>query len=131
MYHSENPNPPSFVGSLKNIGSSIVSLLETRLALLCTELEEEREHAIHLLLLGVVSVIFLILGMIVGTFFVVVLFWDSPYRLHAMGSVALVYFLVSGGAAWKARAYLNQRTRFLDATLTELEKDSASLKKAE
>lgn len=131
MYHSENPQPPSLIGSLKNLGSTLVSILETRLALLCTELEEEREHAIQMVILGIVSVVFLILGLVVATFFVVVLFWDSPYRLHTLGIVAGVYFAISASTAWKARAWINQRPRFLDATLTELEKDSASLRRPE
>ncbi|MES2310403.1 MAG: phage holin family protein [Verrucomicrobiota bacterium] len=114
--------------ALKNLGSSFVSLLGTRLALLCTELEEEREHLLRLFILGVISVIFFSLGLVTFSFFVVVLFWDSPYRLQAIGVMSFAYLLISGIAGWKVRDYLNARPRFLDSTLTELEKDCDTLR---
>jgi uncharacterized membrane protein YqjE len=128
MYPSENPQGPSFMEALKNLGSSFVSLLGTRLSLLCTELEEEREHALRLLILGVVAVLFLLLGLVTLSFFVVVLFWDSPYRLHAIGVMAFGYLMVSLMAGWKARVFLDSRPRFLDSTLSELEKDCETLR---
>ncbi len=114
--------------SLKNLGSSFVSLLGTRLALLCTELEEEREHAIRLIALAVMAVLFLLLGLVVLSFFVVVLFWDSPFRVHAIGTMAILYLIISLIAGWRAREILDARPRFLDATLTELEKDCDTLR---
>lgn len=128
MYSSENPQGLSFMESLKNLGSSCVSLLGTRLALLCTELEEEREHALKLIILGVLSALFLLLGLVVMSFFVVVLFWNSPFRLHAIGLMAFGYLTLSMIAGWKARVFLDERPRFLDATLTELEKDCDSMR---
>lgn len=128
MYSSENPQGLSFMESLKNLGSSFVSLLGTRLALLCTELEEEREHALKLIILGVLSALFLLLGLVVLSFFVVVLFWDSPFRLHAIGVMAFGYLTLSLIAGWRARSFLDERPRFLDATLTELEKDCDSMR---
>ncbi len=114
--------------SLKNLGSSFVSLLGTRLALLCTELEEEREHAIKFIGLAVMAVLFLLLGLVVLSFFVVVLFWESSFRLHAIGMMALIYLIISLIAGWKAREILDARPRFLDSTLTELEKDCDTLR---
>ncbi len=129
MYPSENPQGLTFMESLKNLGSSFVSLLGTRLALLCAELEEEREHVIKLLVLGVVAVLFLLLGLVVISFFVVVLFWDSPFRLHAIGVMGFTYLTISLIAGWKMRVFLDERPRFLDSTLTELEKDCDTLRR--
>ena len=128
MYPSENPQGLSFMESLKNLGSSFVSLLGTRLALLCTELEEEREHAVKLIGLAVMAVLFLLLGLVSLSFFVVAFFWDSPFRLHAIGIMALIYLILSLISGWKAREILDARPRFLDATLTELEKDCDTLR---
>lgn len=88
--------PPGFLGSVKTLASSVLELLHVRVELFALEWHEERERAKHLLVLGVAGVLMLGLGLLLLTFFIIVLFWDS-YRLLAIGIVTALYL---GGGAW-------------------------------
>lgn len=91
------PNPqqselrqPGFIGSIKTLAGSVLELLRVRVELFALEWHEERERAKQLLVLGVAGVLMLGLGLLLLTFFIIVLFWDS-YRLVAIGVVTALY----------------------------------------
>ncbi len=130
MTPQEAPAASSFKDSVRLLFATLVSMLQTRLELLCTELEEERERMVELLIFGLAALVFISLGVILLTFFIAVIFWET-HRLEAIGGCTLFYFLLGGLAAWKAKQNLDNRPRFLDATLSELEKDHQRIRESE
>ena len=114
------------LAALRRLASSAVELLYTRLELIATELEEERNRLLHLLVLIVASSFFLTLGIILLTFFIVVLAWDT-HRVLAVGLLTVAYLVIGVILAAKAHAAAKTHARLFAATLAELKKDRDGL----
>ena len=107
--------------------SGFVRLLQTRLELALTELEEERERLKEIVVLGVVSLVFLILGLLLLTLFVAALFWDS-YRFYVLGGFAVFYLALAFIMGFVIRNRAQSKPRLFSASLSELAKDRERLK---
>jgi uncharacterized membrane protein YqjE len=112
--------------SLRNLAATLVGVLQTRLELLVTEVEEERVRLGRLLALAAVAIFFLSLSVLTLTLFVIVLFWDT-YRLPVIGGLAVVYLVIGGTAAFAARRQVSAKPRLFSASLAELIKDRERL----
>jgi len=114
------------LGSLTTLAATLVAIAHTRLNLLSTDLEEEREHIFSLLVLALAALFFLGVGVVLAAILLVVAFWDT-HRLLVLGTLA-GFFLAVGMAAWgfamhKART----KPRLFTASLSELFKDQQQL----
>ena len=113
-------------GSLRRLLATLLEVAQTRIALVATELEEQRLRSAQLLMIGFVTMFMVGMAMMFGTLFVVVTFWDNN-RTAALGGVTLFYLVLAAiaGAVWyrchKARPHL------FEATLAELQKDRDEL----
>jgi uncharacterized membrane protein YqjE len=112
--------------SLRDLARTFLALLQNRLEIFASEIDEQRALLARIALLAAVAAFCLGLAVILGVLFVVVLFWDTN-RLLAIGSLAGA--LGAGGvvALLMLRAAVRQRPRLLAATLAELRKDRAKL----
>jgi len=117
---------PGLLQSLRNFAATLVALLRTRLDLLATELEEERLRLARALLWGCVALVFLVLGVVMLTFFVVALFWDT-HRVLVSGLLALIYLAIGVAAALVARSRAQARSKLFSASLAELTRDREQL----
>lgn len=114
--------------SLKSLGRIAVEMLQTRLDLLATELAEEQGRITELLLIGAVSLSCLFLAAVFAAFFVVMVFWDTPYRLIVPGVIAAA-LLVVAVALWVAfRRRIRSKPRLFSATLEEISADIERLR---
>lgn len=112
--------------SLTTLAATLVAIAHTRLALLSTDLEEEREHFISLLVLALAALFFLGVGVLLATLLLVVAFWDT-YRLPLLG-VLTGLFLAAGIAAWRIALHkVRSKPRFFAASMAELLKDRQQL----
>ena len=112
--------------SLSVLATTLVAIAHTRLELLSTDLEEEREHLLSLLALSLAALFCLGVGVLLATILLVATFWDT-HRLLVLGSLA-GFFLAAGMAAFgfamhKART----KPRLFAASLLELFKDRQQL----
>lgn len=113
--------------SIRKLASTLVGILQTRLEILATELEEAKLQLRQQLLLGLAALFCLGLGIVLLAVFFVVLFWDS-HRLAVLGVMA-GFFLGAGAIAVLAlRARAAENTRMFSDTLAELAKDREQLK---
>jgi len=112
--------------SLRDLARTFLALLQNRLEIFASEIDEQRALLARIALLAAAAAFCLGLAVILGVLFVVVLFWDTN-RLLAIG--ALAGALGAGGvvALLMLRAAVRQRPRLLVATLAELRKDRAKL----
>ena len=112
--------------SLSNLFATLVTLAQTRLELLTTELHEEVQHAVGVAIWAFVVLLAAMIGLILGGLTIVFVYWDT-HRVLAATLVTAAFFAVALVAALVLIAKINARPRFLDATLTELARDSESL----
>lgn len=121
------PARPGIFDSVKALLATMVGIAHTRIELIGTELREEVDRAASLLLRAIVMLLFLGVGLVLAAVAVIIAFWDSNRLLAAIllaaGSLGV------GGVLWlSVQTSLRARPRFLDATLTELEKDEQKLR---
>ena len=107
---------------------TLVQAVRTRGELLTTEVEEEFERVGRVLLLGMATLLAGILGALIAGFVVVLVFWDT-HRLAAALAVLGVFLLGAALCGLAVRRELRARPRLLDATLTELARDVARLRR--
>ena len=108
---------------------TIVQAVQTRAELLTTEVEEEFERVGRVLLLGMATLLAGILGALIAGFVVVLVFWDT-HRLAAALGVLGVFLVGAALCGLAVRRELHARPRrLLEATLTELARDVAWLRR--
>ena len=123
----ESPGPATnLLRSLVQLGGTLLATAQTRVELLTTELSEDLERGVRILLWGFVALLAGILGLLLAGVTLIVFFWDT-HRLGASVGVTLVFLLVAAVAGWIARERLQEKPRVLDATRTELTRDVAVL----
>jgi uncharacterized membrane protein YqjE len=116
--------------SLRRLVATAVETVQVRLALLSTEIEQEKLRLFDALLWAGLALLLLGTGMLLLSGFVIVLFWDS-YRLLALGALALLYL---GAGAWlmqRARRRLRSPGGVFNSSVTELARDRSGLERPE
>lgn len=113
--------------SIRKLALTLTGVLQTRLGIFATELEEAKLQLSQLLLLGLVALFCLGLGIVLLAVFFVVLFWDS-YRLAVLGVMAGFFLGMGIFAVLALRAKAAENTEMFSATLAELAKDREQLK---
>lgn len=104
---------PGLVQSLRRLAATLIALLQTRLELLANELEEERVRLVQVLLWGCIALAFLLLGVVMLTLFVVVLFWDT-HRVLVSGLLALTFIAIGLAAVAVALSFSTKHRPSLD-----------------
>ena len=100
----------------------MVAIVHTRLQLLVTELEEDRQHLFELIILALVTLFCLGVGVILATVLLVLVYWDS-HPLLVLGILTCAYLGAGALAlAWALRK-IRRRPRLLAQSLAELAKD--------
>lgn len=108
--------------SLRGLAATLIEAVHTRLELAATEIEEERLRILQLLLWGGLSLFFIALGLVMLTFFVVLVFWETD-RVLVTFLIAAFYLGIGAVLAFQARARARRKSKLFAATLAELDKD--------
>jgi uncharacterized membrane protein YqjE len=112
--------------SLRNLARTSVAIVQTRIEIFASEIDEERTRLARIAVLAALAAFCLGLAVILLVFFLVVLYWDTD-RLLAIGVLAGVFAVGGIAACLVLRAAVSQRPKFLSATLAELRKDRTKL----
>ena len=124
----ESPGPATnLLRSLVQLGGTLLATVQTRVELLTTELSEDLERGVRILLWGFVALLAGILGALLAGVTLIIYFWDT-HRLGASVGVTLVFLVVAAVAGWIARERLQEKPRVLDASRTELRRDVVALR---
>src|ERR1035438_8991286 len=121
------PAEGGLLSSVTRVFQTLRDLAENRLELFFVELKEERIRLFDALLLAAIAIVCALMTLVMVTFTVVVIFWDTN-RLLVLALVTVVYAVAATVAFVKLRARL-QRWQAFSATLEEFKKDSACFKK--
>jgi uncharacterized membrane protein YqjE len=117
------------VSALRRMLATLVALVHTRLELFTTEIEEEIQRAASILLWALIALFFGSLTVLMVAVTVLIVFWDD-HRILAAGLITGTFLLLTLVFALLARMRLRAKTRFMDASLDELERDRQSLERA-
>ena len=129
---SEEPADPTggpirgLLRSFAKLLATAIAIAQTRLELLSTELQQEVHRAAEIMVWTLVALLAAGIGLFMLALVIVFAFWDT-HRVLASVVVTGVFALIAASAGLVLRAKMRSRPRLLDATLTELAKDRASL----
>jgi uncharacterized membrane protein YqjE len=112
--------------SIRTCLSTTSRLVRTRLDIISTELEEQREWLQSLMLLAVAGLFFVGMGIVLVTLFVVMLFWES-HPAAVLGGFSALYLGVGIWAVLTFRNMMHKRPKLFATTTQELAKDEAQL----
>ena len=125
MDESKKPSG-GLLSSLRRLIDTGLGLAQTRLELLSVELQQEKNRLIEVLAWMLIAVVLGLMALILVSFSLVVLFWDSA-RVVVLVLLCVLYV---GGATWavqRARKTLKQSRAPLKDSIEELKKDRACL----
>jgi len=114
-------------GSVKNLAASLASHLHTRLELFAIEFAEEKVRLTSLLLSATLALLFIFMSLVLLVLFVLAFYWDTPYRLDAVGSLAALFLVGAGISGGMVFLKLKSKSRLFEASLAELRKDRHQL----
>ena len=122
------PGPATnLLQSATRLGGTLLAVVQTRVELLTTEISEDVERGVRILLWGLVAVLAAVLGLLLAGITLIIYYWDT-HRVTAAVGVTIAFMVLSAVAAWVARARLHEKPKLLDATRTELRRDVAALR---
>lgn len=108
--------------AVRRIGTTVLDMLQTRLALAAVEIEEESRRLLGYFVLALLALILFGLAMLLVSLAIILVFWDS-HRLEAAFALAALFGVAAGLVGLKLRADFSSRPRLLAATVGELNKD--------
>jgi uncharacterized membrane protein YqjE len=118
--------PMGIMEALRCFLGTWVAVLKTRVELIGTELEEQREWLERLVILSVAALFCLSFGVVFLTLFITMLFW-AEYRQYVLGAFAGLYLAAGLWALFAARKKARNKPRMFSTTVSELEKDGEEL----
>lgn len=126
--HSREVGPAgSLFDSLRNLLASFVTIAQTRLDLLTTEVQEEVQRAAVLLIWAFIALLSGLMGLLLGALTVIFFFWDTHRVLAALLTTS-IFVVVAIAAVLVLVAKIRTKPRMLDATLSELARDRDQLR---
>lgn len=111
---------------LSRLAGTLAATIHSRAELLALEMAKERTRVVRIVLFAVVALLFVTLGAMAATVFVIVLFWDT-HRLLAIGLVTLGYFALAAFLVAAARQELAAAAHPFSHTVAQLKKDAQEL----
>lgn len=118
--------PRRLFDSLRALLATVTELLQTRLELAGTEVEEQVARLASLLIWSIVALFLGFAAILLVAIALIVMFWDTHRVLVAVG-LAGVFAILAGVALTKLLAQVWDRPRLFQATLDELAKDRQRL----
>jgi uncharacterized membrane protein YqjE len=126
MPEAASDRAPGLIEALRRIGQQLLGAAQTRLALLASDIEEQRERMTRIVVLWALAAFFLALAIMLAALLVVVIFWDT-HRI-AILAVLTGLFAAAGIAAIVAgRSLAGSRPKAFSGTLAALAGDQEAL----
>jgi uncharacterized membrane protein YqjE len=112
--------------SLRRLATTVVDMAHTRVALFGTELEEELNRIVAVIVGAMVCLALASLALLFGGLLIVATFWETQ-RIAALAWVAIGFVLLAGLALVVVWRRGRRRSQLLGATLGEIERDRQML----
>jgi hypothetical protein len=118
----------NLLSSIKNLASTGVSIAQTRLELISTDVQIARSKFISLLVMIVSALFFLFFGLVMLALFIVIYSWESD-RMMALGVLTSAFLLIGLILAVLIMQSLRTMPKLFEASIAELAKDREALSK--
>lgn len=118
------------MGELRRLFATLLQVVRLRFELASVEVDEQVAFAANLLIWILVALFCASLGAMFLALAIIVIFWDT-HRVLAATGVTAVFLLLALIATRVVQVRLQQRPRFLAATMAELQRDAGVLKSDE
>jgi uncharacterized membrane protein YqjE len=123
MSTEDTPGPAArLLRSGTQLAGTLLAIVETRFDLLTTEISEDTQRGVRILLWTSVALLAGFAGLLFAGVTVLIVFWDD-HRVGAALGVTLAFLAIMAVAILVSRGRLRERPRLLDATRTELSRD--------
>ena len=123
MSGDDTPGPAArLLRSGTQLAGTLLAIVETRFDLLTTEISEDTQRGVRILLWTSVALLAGFAGLLFAGVTVLIVFWDD-HRVGAALGVTLAFLAIMAVAILVSRGRLRERPRLLDATRTELRRD--------
>jgi uncharacterized membrane protein YqjE len=123
---SGSVRPPGLLASIRHFGATIVALIHTRIELVSTEVEEELQRGLIILLWMMLALLFGGLAIVMLAVTLLIIFWDD-HRVAVAVLITVTFVVTAGFMAYLAQARIIGKPRFMAATIEELKRDRAYL----
>jgi uncharacterized membrane protein YqjE len=127
---ADNVPAPGLFASVQRVFATLLLGVSLRAELASIELDEQIAYARNLLLWYIVAIIGATLAALFLAVTIIVACWDR-HRLLAVCGVTAAFALIGLIGAGFVRTRLKQRPLFLEATIGELKRDAAVLRRDE
>lgn len=122
------PKRPGLMDAAKRMLATLIALVHTRLELFTTEIEEEIQRAVSILLWGLVALFFGSLTVLMIAMTILIVFWDEN-RVLAASLITATFLVLTGTFGFLARARLRSKPRFMQSSIEELKRDREALER--
>jgi uncharacterized membrane protein YqjE len=129
MTDGERPQGPAtnLLRSLVQLGGTVLEAAQTRVELLTTELSEDLERGLQIVVWALIATLAGILGALLAGVTLIIYFWDT-HRIAAALGVTAVFLLSAAFAGLALHRRLQEKPRLLDATRSELRRDVTAVR---
>ena len=114
----------SLTAPLRRLSESVLGFLASKLDLFNLEWQEEKRRIIELLTLAAVALLFGVLALGLLSFTIAALFWETPWRFHALFGLSGLYLLFAAVLLVRLQRKASLKNKVFEATVEELKKDS-------
>jgi len=115
--------------SVRDLLATALTITQTRLELISTELEEELHRVAEILLWTFVVIFFAGITVLMFAFVVVIAWWEE-HRLLAASLTALLFLVITAVALLIVVAKVRSRPKLLESTIEEIRHDREALGEA-
>ncbi len=121
-----NNKAAGLLDSVKSLGLTLITMGQTRLELLSTEIEEEREWLTSMMAWTMAALFCAAIAVVLTAMLIVIIYWDS-YRVLSL-SLLIAVFVVAAGFAWRVVFNMTQaKPRLFASSIDEMAKDRERL----
>lgn len=112
--------------SAAHMAATLLAIIQTRLDLAATEVEEESLRYFSYLLLSLAAMFCIGLAIVLGTLLIVVLYWDTN-RIGVLLVLTVLFAFVGIMIGLRVRSRYRDKPKLLLHTMTELSRDGEML----
>ena len=120
--------PLGLFALIRHFGATIVALIYTRIELVATEVEEELQRGVVILVWIMFALFFGALSVLMLAVTLLVIFWDE-HRVLVAALITGLFIAITAVMGFLAQARVRAKPRFLAASIEELKRDRAYLER--
>lgn len=112
--------------SVARLAATLLAIVQTRVELVATEVEEESLRYFSYLLMSMAAMFCAGLAIILGTMLIVVLYWESN-RTGVLLALTVVFGATAAAIGFRVRSRYRLKPKLLGNSMTELSRDTEML----